>query len=73
MYQTLINDIFRAIQEQDTDRDVIEEMKKILQLLQGHEESKTETGKSSKGAGGRRSTTPDEKYVITHLKYLKLT
>ena len=51
--------ILRAIDENDGEKDVVEEMKKILQLLQGHEEPKAEGVKSSKG--GRRSTTPDEK------------
>ena len=55
--------IFRAIEEKDSDKEVVEEMKKILQLLQGHEEPKAEGGKGSKGLGGRRSTTPDEKYA----------
>ena len=39
-------------------------MKKILLLLQGQEEIKGDGTKGSKGAAGRRSVTPDEKYVL---------
>ena len=57
--------LFRAIEEHDAEKDVVEEMRKILLLLQGHEEPKTDNVKGSKGGGGRRSTTPDEKYVMS--------
>ena len=56
--------LFRAVEEQDVEKDVIEEMKKILLLLQGHEDPKTDSVKGSKSGGGRRSTTPDEKYIL---------
>ena len=57
--------LFRAIGEHDAEKDVVEEMRKILLLLQGHEELKIDNVKGSKGGGGRRSTTPDEKYVMS--------